>query len=336
MKREAMLYDKRENNVVHCHLCSHHCKIAESNLGFCGVRRNIDGTLYTLVYGETIANHVDPIEKKPLFHFLPGTRSYSIAAVGCNFHCGFCQNWQISQITEQPGDGEYGISFPPRDVVAAAKEEGCASISYTYTEPTIYFEYAYDTAKIAAEEDLKNVFVTNGYMTKKTLEVAVPYLDAVNVDLKAWQENYYRTYCKASLKPVLEAIRAMRKAGIWVEVTTLVVPGENDSTEALEGIARFIADVDPEIPWHISRFHPSYRFGGHSATPMETLETAEETGRRSGLRYVYLGNAPSDTTTYCPKCREPIVQRSGREITRVNMDGGRCPSCGTEISGVWG
>jgi len=335
VKTEAMLYKKLAGGTVRCRLCSHHCKIADSESGFCGVRRNEGGTLYSLVFGATIARHIDSIEKKPLFHFLPGTFSYSIATIGCNFKCGFCQNWQISQVDGAGGPIGESAGRVPAEVVTEAKRNGCASIAYTYTEPTIFFEYAYETARLAAQAGLRNEFVTNGYMTRAALDTVGPYLDAVNVDLKSWREDYYRNICKARLKPVLDAIGYMKKLGIWVEVTTLVIPGENDTEEELEGIADFIADLDREIPWHVSRFHPDYRFSDRPPTPRVILDRAAEIGREKGLRYVYRGNVAADEDTLCPACGEPVVKRTAGGLRRNKIVEGRCGRCGAEVAGVW-
>ena len=335
MKKEAMLYKSRENGIVHCHLCSHHCRIEPSRFGECGVRQNIEGRLYTHAYGEVIAWNVDPIEKKPLYHFLPGSRSYSVATMGCNFHCGFCQNWQISQISQKNGIKDMGHHLTPKDIVEEALKHNCASIAYTYTEPTIFFEYAYETSKLARNAGLKNVFVTNGYMTYDALDMIAPYLDGVNVDLKGWDEDYYARLCQAHLKPVLNSIKYIKKLGIWLEITTLIVPDENDSESDLEGIAKFIAETGVEIPWHISRFHPDYQLGLHQATPLATLEKAKKIGRAQGLRYIYLGNIPTDTTTYCPQCGKTLVKRSPEGI-RINIKNRNCPACAFEIQGVWG
>lgn len=335
MSRDAMLYETLDNRKVHCYLCAHECRIADGKYGACRVRRNDGGRLVTLVYGKAISARVDPIEKKPLLHFLPGTTSYSIATIGCNFRCGFCQNWQISQFARDIEDVIPGDNLPPDQVVEQAKGHGCQSISYTYTEPTVFFEYAHDTAKLAREAGLANVFVTNGYMTPQAIDTIAPYLDAANVDLKSFSDAYYKRTCRARLEPVLNSIAYMKELGIWVEVTTLVVPGENDSDEELNQIAEFIAVLDRNIPWHISRFHPTYQFPDHAATPTETLERAREIGRKNGLRFVYLGNVTEGSDTYCPECNELLVKRSLFGVTRKRMADGACPRCGTTISGVW-
>jgi len=335
MKREAMLWEGLEGTRLHCFLCAHECKIGDSKFGVCGVRQNVGGTLYTLVYGQTIAANVDPIEKKPLYHFQPGSMSFSIATIGCNFKCGFCQNWQISQAPEQDGALAAGREMMPDRVVGQAKAYRCRSISYTYTEPTIFFEYAYDCAVLAKEAGLSNVFVTNGFMTRQALDTIRPYLDAANVDLKSYSEDYYKRNCKARLQPVLDSIAYMKEIGVWVEVTTLVVPGENDSDGELTSIARFVAGVDREIPWHISRFHPDYKFGDRDATPIETLRRAKDIGVAEGLRYVYLGNVLEGSDTVCPSCGVPVIKRGYMNVEKSRIKDGACPSCGASIGGVW-
>jgi pyruvate formate lyase activating enzyme len=335
MQKEALLWEKLDERRVHCYLCAHECRIPDSKFGTCGVRQNVGGVLYSMVYGQVIAAHVDPIEKKPLYHFLPGSLSYSIATIGCNFKCGFCQNWQISQASIKKGNGTSGQEVPPERIVSEAKKNNCRSISYTYTEPTIFFEYAYDTARLARAAGLANVFVTNGYMTKQAIETIKPYLDGANVDLKGFRDDAYKKNCGARLQPVLDTIAAMKALGIWLEVTTLVVPGENDSDAELAEIAGFLARIDRSIPWHISRFHPDYEFHDHPATPIETLKRAREIGREKGLQYIYLGNVLEGTNTYCPKCWELVVERRYMGLNKLRLDGDRCPSCGAEINGVW-
>jgi pyruvate formate lyase activating enzyme len=339
MIKEAMLYEKiqgKEDNRVHCFLCSHQCRISDTKFGVCRVRQNRGGVLYTHVYGETIAMNIDPVEKKPLYHFLPGSRSFSIATKGCNFQCGFCQNWQISQ-TSKDGSGLAGTPFPPKDIVHRAKKEGCQSIAYTYTEPTIYFEYAYDTAALAHQEGIYNVFVTNGYMSAEAVKTIHPYLDGANVDLKSFQEDFYRKTCNGKLQPVLDTIRLMRNLDIWVEVTTLVVPGQNDDPAELKDIAQFIADVDTDIPWHISRFHPDYKVSDGDATPVQTLQKAKSLGRDAGLKYIYVGNVMGeDRDTACPKCGETLIRREHFAPNQIRVtDDSSCPDCGEHIAGVF-
>lgn len=336
MKKEALFYERLPKDFVQCYLCNQRCKIAESKYGFCGVRQNIGGRLYTQVYGEVIASHVDPIEKKPLYHFLPGTAAYSIATIGCNFRCSFCQNWQISQKSSSISGGAIKAhALKPEDVVKEALKNKCKSISYTYTEPTVFFEYCYDTAVIAKKEGLCNTFVTNGYMTKEALDTIRPYLDAANVDLKFFRDETYKSVCNGRLEPVLESIRYMKKLGIWVEVTTLVVPGLNDSEEELGDIAEFIAEVGVEVPWHISRFHPDYRYTEAEPTPMETLHKTEEIAKAAGLRYVYIGNILESADTYCRNCGEVIISRGYMYVARSKLNGNKCPKCSTPLEGVF-
>ena len=333
--KEALLYQKLAGKKVRCQLCSHRCLIPEGKRGICSVRENQGGTLYSLVYGKAIAANADPIEKKPLFHFLPGSLSFSIATAGCNFRCEFCQNWDISQITKGQEGQIIGEELPPEQVVQKALETGCQSIAYTYTEPTIFFEYAQDTAKLAKKAGLVNVFVTNGYQTPETIKEMKGLIDAANVDLKSFSEKFYQKICGARLAPVLEAIKLMHKAGIWLEITTLVVPDQNDSEKELAQIARFIADLDKNIPWHISRFHPDYKMQDGQPTPLETLEKVYQIGKKAGLSYVYLGNVITETreNTYCPKCGNLAIRRVGYSIEILGVDKkGKCEKCGEDLN----
>jgi len=334
--KEAMLYEKIGDKKVQCNLCAHRCKINEGKKGICLVRENKDGTLYTLVYGRTISQHVDPIEKKPLFHFYPGTTAYSISTVGCNFKCQFCQNWEISQMVRD----EHlimGNEASPKSIVENAKKYGSKSIAYTYTEPTIFFEYAYDTAKLAHEVDIKNVFVTNGYMTEEAIKKFEPYLDAANIDIKSFSDDFYRKLCGAKLQPVLDALKLMKKLGIWVEVTTLIIPTLNDSPDELRKIAKFIVnELGDNTPWHISRFYPSYNLKDKPPTPIDTIHKAREIGLNEGLKYVYEGNVPGSTgeNTYCPNCKNLVIQRLGYQIIKKDIKDGICQYCGFKIDGV--
>jgi len=335
--REAMLWRPwGDEGGVECYLCNHHCRVAGGGFGVCGMRENRDGKLWTHAYGNLIAAHVDPIEKKPLYHFLPGSASFSVAVMGCNFRCSFCQNWQISQISVRDGPAAEGFRMRAEDVVETALAQHCRSISYTYTEPTVFFEYAYDISRLARLEGLANVFVTNGFMTAEALEVIAPYLDAANVDLKSFRDDFYRKICRGRLMPVLESIRFMKKLGIWIEITTLLITGVNDSEEELSDIARFIAEVDRDIPWHISRFHPDYRMTGVGATPLETLRRASDLGKKAGLRYVYLGNVVGEAAeTLCPGCGNPVIRRRGFWLERNDLRDAQCPRCGARIAGVF-
>ncbi|MFH0912955.1 MAG: AmmeMemoRadiSam system radical SAM enzyme [Candidatus Omnitrophota bacterium] len=334
--KEALLYEKLENRLLHCYLCGHQCKITDKKFGFCGVRQNIEGVLYTHAYGKVIASHIDPIEKKPLYHFLPGSFSFSIATIGCNFHCGFCQNWEISQSSFRDDDNIAGEELAPQEIVEIAVKNKCKSISYTYTEPTIFFEYALETAKLAKVEGLYNNFVTNGYMTRECLQMIRPYLDAANVDLKFFKESSYRDICQSRLQPVLDSIKIMRELGIWVEITTLIVPGENDSDEELRDIAAFIASVDKNIPWHVSRFHPDYQFNGYKPTAEATLEKAQDLGKSCGLNYVYAGNVSGwGNDTHCHSCKRLLIKREYFSVLEYNIKQGKCAYCNTVIPGVF-
>ena len=328
---EAMLYHKAEDGAVDCVLCAHRCHIRPGKRGVCRVRENRDGMLVSLVYGMLITAHVDPIEKKPLYHFLPGTESFSIATAGCNFQCDFCQNWQISQAARaEEIPGQYAA---PEEIVAAALRAECPSISYTYTEPTIYFEYARDCAQLARRKGLRNVFVTNGYMTAETVEQMAGLIDAANVDLKAFTDEFYRDRCKGKLAPVCETIRRMREAGIHLEVTTLLIPGFNDDEAQLRALAGFLAGVGRDIPWHISRYHPDYRFDQAPPTPVSTIARAIEIGREAGLRYLYAGNVAGSSCedTRCPECNATVIERAGFIARVIGLAGGVCKQCGARL-----
>ena len=336
MVHEALLYEKEAENRVRCGLCAHRCRIDPGERGVCGVRENRKGVLYSLVYGAILAENVDPIEKKPLFHLLPGSRSFSIAAAGCNFRCSFCQNHDISQMPRDKGQ-IVGRERTPVEIVELALRNGAKSIAYTYTEPTVYFEFAYATAGIAREKGLKNVFVTNGYMTPEMLELIAPKLDAANVDLKAFRDDFYKKQCGARLQPVLDSLRLMKALGIWVEVTTLLIPGLNDGGEELGELAAFIVSLGAETPWHISRFHPQYRMTETPPTPAESIHRAAEIGRSAGLKYVYSGNLPGDPgeNTNCARCGRLLIGRCGFSIERLDLKGSACPHCGTPLDGIF-
>jgi len=334
--KEAMLYEHLEDGSVRCSLCPHHCRISPGKRGICGVRENREGTLYTLVYGQAVSAAIDPIEKKPLHHYLPGTQAFSIATVGCNFRCDFCQNFEISQASKESSGWErWSRPLPPQRVVDLAEQRGCASIAYTYTEPTVFFEYAYDTAVLATPRGLKNIFVTNGYITPEALDVIGQNLHAANIDLKSFRDEFYRRVCGGRLQPVLDSIQKMHRDGVWVEVTTLLIPGENDSDGELRDIARFLAGIDPDIPWHVSRFIPHYRMWDHPPTPVASIHRAVEIGYEEGLHYVYAGNVPGDQyeSTRCPYCGQVVVERRGYWI-HSRLDGNRCPACGRELAFV--
>lgn len=334
--KQAMFQQPKENKKVQCGLCNHHCLISPGKRGVCAVRENRYGVLYSLVYDKVIAHHVDPIEKKPLFHVRPGSLSYSIATPGCNFRCKHCQNSDISQLPQDHNGLLAGESATPTAIVKEACDRGCDSISYTYTEPTIFFELAYDTARLASESGLKNVFVTNGYITAEALKTIQPYLHAANIDLKAFSDDFYTKICGARLAPVLDSIRLYKEIGIWVEITTLIIPGYNDSDEELRKIAGFIKSVSENIPWHVSRFHPMYRLFDHPKTPLETLARARQIGFETGLRYVYEGNIPGEgEDTVCWNCKRTLVKRIGFRVIQNMVKTGTCGYCGANIAGLW-
>ena len=333
--KEAMFYEREGDGRVRCGLCRFRCLIGDGARGICAVRENRGGILYSLVYGKLCSEHVDPIEKKPLFHVMPGSRSYSIATVGCNFHCRHCQNYTISQL--QPGAPVVGVERTPQEIVQRARDNNCRSISYTYTEPTIFFEFAYDTARLAHEAGLRNVFVTNGYISKEALTMIAPYLDAANIDLKGFTEEFYRDVVHARLSEVLDSIIEYRKQGIWIELTTLLIPGLNDSEAELEGIAAFIvANLGVDTPWHVTGFYPTYKLTDRPPTPVATLRRAREIGRAAGLRYVYEGNVPGEggENTWCPSCSSLLVRRYGFAIDTNRIRNGACPDCGAAIVGI--
>jgi len=336
MIREALLYDKLDRQRVRCRLCAHRCVINPDRRGLCGVRENRNGLLYSLVYGTLIAENIDPIEKKPFFHVLPGSLSYSVATVGCNFRCSFCQNHEISQ---QPRATLMipGSEVGPQAIVDDAVAARCKTIAYTYTEPTVYFELALDTAKIAVANGLKNVFVTNGFMTAEAIETIAPYLVAANVDLKSFRDEFYRRHCGARLEPVLESLKKMKEKGIWLEITTLLIPTLNDDEEELKDIAQFVAALGRETPWHVSRFYPRFKREDLPPTAVSSLRKAVEIGKLAGLKYVYSGNVPGDQNenTYCAKCGQRLIERCGFRILEYHLKGNRCLKCGEPLEGIF-
>ncbi len=330
--KEAMFYESL-NGKVKCRLCNHYCVISEGNRGICGVRENQKGKLYSLIYGKSVSVGVDPIEKKPLFNFYPGTASYSIASVGCNFRCHNCQNWTISQMPKGKGGKIVGDDLSPEKIVENAKSRGCKSIAYTYTEPTIFFEYAHDTARLAQKEGIKNVFVTNGYTSAEAIKEIAPFLDAANVDLKSFREDFYHKVCGAKLQPVLDNIKLYKELGIWVEVTTLLIPGYSDDEYQLKEIARFIRSVGEDIPWHITAFYPAFNLPDVTPTTVKSLRKARDIGIKAGLRYVYEGNIPGEggENTYCYGCGILLIERFGFEIIENKIVDGRCQNCKVQI-----
>lgn len=325
-------FQRAEGAAVRCELCPHHCLLSEGSRGRCGVREVRDRVLRTLVWGKAISLRPDPIEKKPLFHFMPGAASLSLATVGCNLDCRFCQNHSISQA--RPEDMTVATTSPGA-VVDEARRIGARVIAYTYTEPTIFYEYAEDIATAAAAADIRNVFITNGFIEEAPLRRLLPLMDAANVDLKAFSDETYRRVLGGRLAPVLRTLRILREAGVWLEVTTLLVPGLNDGDEEMQAIAEFLADLDPGIPWHVSRFHPDYRMMTGAATRPETLERALAAGQRAGLQYIYPGNVPghSAESTWCHACGALLIRRQGFRIGEIRCSDGCCPDCGVAIPG---
>lgn len=337
MMKEASLYIKLKNKSVQCGLCNHSCVIDDGKRGVCGVRENRSGKLFSLNYGKLIAQHIDPIEKKPFFHFLPGSQAYSIATVGCNFGCLFCQNWEISQ-SPKGGGAVDGVEVSPEEVVSEAKRLGCESIAYTYVEPTIFYEYARDVSVLAKKEGIKNVWVSNGFMSKEMLDDLIEngLMDAINVDLKAFSEKFYLTKCKAKIGPVKENIKRLVKSPVWLEVTTLLIPGLNDSDDELKKCADFMMELGGDVPWHVSAFYPCYKMMDILPTPPATLLRAREIGLKAGLKYVYVGNVPQldCENTFCPNCGKMVIERLGYSVRR-NDDGGKCRKCGKKIAGIF-
>jgi len=328
---EALQYTKTGNNAVQCSLCNHRCKINEGGHGICGVRHNENGTLYAMTYGRTSGEAVDPIEKKPLFHYLPGTLSYSVGGIGCNFHCQHCQNWHISRATLEDS---HMRTLEPLEGVSRAVGSGSASISWTYNEPTIWHEYALDMGRLARNKGLGTIYVTNGYITEEALRELAPMLCAFRVDLKAFNDDFYKKICGAHLQPVLDSTALARELGMHIETVTLVIPGLNDSMEEIEQLIRWVIDyLGPATPMHFSAFHPDYKMTDRSATPVSMLEKIYKKAKLLGLRFPYLGNVyrhPYENT-FCPKCGATLIERQGFSSRFVKLDGEQCTSCGEHI-----
>ena len=320
---------------VQCLLCPHTCRLEEGQRGTCRVRMNLDGELVSLVYGRPVAAHVDPVEKKPVYHYLPGTRTFSIATAGCNLGCEFCQNWEISQAAPEDVPP---YRMEPEEVVSRAEETGCSSVAYTYTEPIVFYEYVEDTARLAREAGMGNIMVTAGYINEGPLRELAPLIDAANVDLKSIRDDYYRSVCHGTLGPVLNTLQVLREMGVWLEATNLVVPGLNDSEDDLEGLCSWVAEnLGQDVPLHFSRFFPTYRMTDRPPTPLETLERAGEIASGAGLLYVYVGNVVTSRgdDTFCPECGRAVVRRDRFRIVENGIEDGRCAECGREIPGVW-
>jgi pyruvate formate lyase activating enzyme len=350
---KAKLFRSLPGKKVKCLACSHYCLIEENQAGICGVRKNLKGKLELLVYGQAAAVQIDPIEKKPLFHFLPGVQAFSFGTIGCNFTCSFCQNWELSQVFRLVREryqeksnfkiGEiykYGQRLTPKEIVNYCLKRQIPVIAYTYNEPTIFFEYAFETARLAKKHGLKNVFVSNGYESEEALKTIQPYLDAINIDLKSMNPEFYLKTCRARLEPVLKNIQKVFEMGIWLEVTTLLIPTLNDSEEEIKKAASFLAQISPDIPWHLSAFHPDYQLDNLPPTPDETLERAYQIAKEANLNYVYLGNVwnPERESTYCPRCHELLISRIGYKVeisSNLDLNKGQCRRCKENIPGRW-
>lgn len=333
--KEAMLYQQKEDGRVLCQLCPHYCLIERGKRGICQVRENQDGLLYSLVFGRTVTQNVDGVEKKPLFHFYPGSNTYSLATAGCNFHCQYCTNWQVSQMSVEQF-AELGVEASSENIVNAAIENNCRSIAYTYVEPTIFFEYVHEIASLAHINGLFNIFKTNGFMTTEMLNMCQPYLDGANVDLKAFREQSYQKF-GGHLQPVLDNLKLIKSLGIWLEITTVIIPGINDEAEELTDIARFIAqELGVDTPWHITRFFPAYKMKNLPPTSLEILYQARDIGLEQGLKYIYFGNflGQGNQNTICPHCGKLLIQRHGFELEANQIQSNQCPDCGTLIPGV--
>ncbi len=333
--KESMYYKKLENLRIECEICPRKCKVADLERGYCGNKENRDGKYYTLVYSRPCSVHVDPIEKKPLFHYLPGTPALSIATAGCNIECKFCQNWQISQFRPEQVKN---FDLPPEEIVRLAKEHKAPTIAYTYSEPVVFYTYMYDTAKLAKQEGIGSVMISNGYITEEPLVELCKQLSAVKVDLKAFTEKFYKEICSGELKPVLEGLETLKKIGIWYEIVVLIVPTLNDGEQEIREMSMWIKDhLGSEVPVHFSRFYPTYKIKNLPRTPVKSVEKARKIAMEVGLKYVYLGNVfgHEGEHTYCPSCGKVVIRRIGFKILEQNMEDGKCRFCKYPIAGVW-
>jgi len=331
----ALYYEKLEELKIKCELCPRECTVADQERGYCGVRENRLGTYYTLVHSKPCAIHTDPIEKKPLFHFLPGTLAYSLATAGCNVECRFCQNWDISQFRPEQVKSTY---LPPDDVHKQARRTGARSIAYTYSEPVIFYEYMFDTAKLGAETGTRSVMISNGFIQPEPMRELCKVLDGVKIDLKGFTENFYKEYCSGELKPVLDTLELMKKEGMWFELVVLIIPSLNDSEEELRSMAKWVAaNLGKDVPIHFSRFHPTYKLKNLPVTPVKTLDLARKIALDEGLHFAYVGNVwgHDGENTFCPGCGGIVIRRIGYKVLEVNLKDGACVSCGKVIPGIW-
>jgi len=332
--KQALYWEKLDDSVQ-CRLCPRMCVLADGQKGFCRARKNIEGKLYSLNYGKPVALHVDPIEKKPLAHVYPGTKTFSIATAGCNLRCKFCQNWEISQMDSEKVKARF---VPPEEIIQMTKESGSKTIAFTYTEPTVFYEYMLDIAKLARKEAIDCVMHSAGYINEEPLRKLAKYIKAANIDLKGFSEEYYSSFCLGDLKTVLNTLKVLKEEGVWVEITTLLIPGANDSNEELKELCLWVRDnLGKSTPVHFSRFYPMYKLIDLSPTPVSTLLRAKKIAEETGLEFVYIGNVPTHTgeDTICPYCGELLIKRSGYTILENKISEGRCPACGAGIPGIW-
>jgi pyruvate formate lyase activating enzyme len=332
---EARYYEKLPNRKIRCKLCPRECVIDDRERGYCGVRENHGGTYYTLVHSRVCAAHIDPVEKKPFFHFAPGTLAFSVATAGCNVNCRMCQNWDISQVRPEQ---VHATRIAPRDLAELARRYRCPSVAYTYSEPVVFYEYMVDAARAARAEGIRNIVVTGGFIQEDPLRALCGCVDAVKVDLKGITEKFYKDVVNGELKPILNALVTLRKQGMWTEIVYLVIPTLNDSDQEFRDLARWVkSELGTDVPLHFSRFHPEYLLKNLPVTPLKTLERAKAAADAEGLHYVYLGNVPGHPaeSTYCPKCKRAVVERAGLEVQAVHLSKGKCQYCGQAIPGIW-
>jgi len=333
--QKALYYKKLPKNKVKCLLCPRGCIVGKDKKGFCRVRENRKGEYYTLVHSNPCAVHIDPIEKKPLFHFLPGTAALSIATAGCNFTCKNCQNWDISQAYPE---NTFNILLSPDKIVELALENNAPTIAYTYTEPTVFFEYMSDTCRRARKKNVRNIYHSNGYINQEPLLDLIPYLDAANIDLKAYSDAFYQEITGGTLSPVLKTLKTLKSKGVWLEITNLVIPSKNDEASLIKELCLWVKEeLGDDVPLHFSRFYPQYKLQNLPPTPVSTLKKAADIARNVGIHYVYIGNVPGipEESTYCPHCNKVVIERIGYEIKSINIKKGKCGFCGTTIPGVW-